>query len=334
MVSRRGRRAQSGFRGKLPAGAMPDGDLLTTTRQPFPHHVAGQLRDIVRQTTMEPTSAQGRHRHNQGAGRRVTVTAGRSVIALSAAYLLSSAAAEPQITLTGAGRSASTGASRNGLVWTKPFDAATPAHRSAPSAKPHTATPPSMPADVPYLPAPPGNSAAIPRHESPLASSRHLARQVRMLRLGVPMSVWAVWGWYPLPTAMLPLRSNFGQAMDLPTSGVYVALFRLRQPRRIRVGSLGIITFNPGVYAYVGSAQRNLPARLARHARRRKPLRWHVDYLSVQADMIGAIAVEGPKTLECRLAAILAKHGAMPVPGFGCTDCRCRSHLFGWGIRG
>ena len=115
---------------------------------------------------------------------------------------------------------------------------------------------------------------------------------------------------------------------DLPTSGVYIALFELPQTRRIRVGRLGIITFAPGVYAYVGSAQRNLPARLSRHARRHKPRRWHIDYLSTQAAMIGAIAIEGHKSLECRLAAMLAKNDATPVPKFGCTDCRCPSHLF------
>jgi len=91
---------------------------------------------------------------------------------------------------------------------------------------------------------------------------------------------------------------------------------------------LGIIAFTPGVYAYVGSAQRNLQARLHRHGLRRKPLRWHIDYLSVHARMIGAIVIEGPKSLECRMAAMLAKHGGTPVPGFGCSDCRCGSHLF------
>ncbi len=84
--------------------------------------------------------------------------------------------------------------------------------------------------------------------------------------------------------------------------GVYIALFYLRQPQRIRVGRLGVVAFEPGVYAYVGSAQRNLKARLDRHARHHKPLRWHIDYLSTQAEMIGALIFAGGKQWECRLA--------------------------------
>ena len=118
------------------------------------------------------------------------------------------------------------------------------------------------------------------------------------------------------------------EASSIPAGGVYIALFHLVHAQRIRVGQLGTITFPAGRYAYVGTAQRNLMARLSRHGRRRKPLKWHIDYLSVRAKMIGAIVIEGSKSLECKLAAMLAKHGAEPVAGFGCTDCRCRSHLF------
>ena len=117
-------------------------------------------------------------------------------------------------------------------------------------------------------------------------------------------------------------------ASAIPAGGVYIALFHLAQARRIRAGQLGVIAFPAGQYACVGTAQRNLLARLSRHGRRRKPLTWHIDYLSVRAEMIGAIVVEGPKLLECRLATALVHDGAEPILGFGCTDCRCRSHLF------
>ncbi|MFI5381284.1 MAG: DUF123 domain-containing protein [Tepidisphaerales bacterium] len=117
-------------------------------------------------------------------------------------------------------------------------------------------------------------------------------------------------------------------ASSFPAGGVYIALFRLDRVRRIRVGRLGIIAFPAGRYAYVGTSQRNLLARLSRHGRRRKPLRWHIDHLSVRAEMIGALVVEGPRSLECRLATALARSGAEPILGFGCTDCRCPSHLF------
>ena len=118
------------------------------------------------------------------------------------------------------------------------------------------------------------------------------------------------------------------ESPSIPAGGVYIALFHLNRPRRIRVGQLGTIAFPAGRYAYVGTAQRNLLARLSRHGRRRRPLKWHIDYLSVRAEMLGAIVVEGPKLLECRLAAALVRSGAVPIQGFGCTVCGCGSHLF------
>ena len=65
-----------------------------------------------------------------------------------------------------------------------------------------------------------------------------------------------------------------------------------------------------------------------RHGRRRKPLRWQIDYLSTRAPLVGALVLRGPKSWECRLAAILAKHYLRPIARFGASDCRCGGHLF------
>ena len=111
-------------------------------------------------------------------------------------------------------------------------------------------------------------------------------------------------------------------------SGVYIAVFRLLRRRRIQVGRLGQFLFEPGFYFYVGSAQRNLSSRLARHARRRKPLHWHIDYLSCRATMIGAMTMSGPRTRECELAQELATRLELVVLRFGASDCRCPGHLF------
>ena len=117
-------------------------------------------------------------------------------------------------------------------------------------------------------------------------------------------------------------------------SGIYLAIFHLPRPQVITVGRLVRFTFQSGYYLYVGSAQRNLEARLARHARRHKTLRWQIDYLSVKAKFVGALMIGGPKSLECKLAALLAKHYPRAVPGFGASDCHCGGHLFfeggGW----
>jgi len=112
--------------------------------------------------------------------------------------------------------------------------------------------------------------------------------------------------------------------------GVYAAVFVLAAPRWIRVGRLGRFDFPAGRYVYVGSAQRHLAARLARHGRRRKALRWHVDYLSRWARLESAWAWPRPKADECRLAwAIANLPGVSHGPtGFGVSDCRCRTHLY------
>jgi sugar fermentation stimulation protein A len=98
--------------------------------------------------------------------------------------------------------------------------------------------------------------------------------------------------------------------------------------RIIRVGRLGRFHFRPGVYFYVGSAQRNLSARLERHSRKKKPLHWYIDYLSVKTEMLGAITVPGHRELECKLAKDLGRMFELAVPGFGASDCRCGGHLF------
>ena len=109
--------------------------------------------------------------------------------------------------------------------------------------------------------------------------------------------------------------------------GIYIAVFHLPGPKLIRVGSLGRLELLAGIYWYVGSAQRNLSSRIDRHARKSKPLRWHIDYLSVHADMIGAIVMKGDKDRKCIIATELAKL-LTQIPGFGASDCRCSSHLF------
>ena len=109
---------------------------------------------------------------------------------------------------------------------------------------------------------------------------------------------------------------------------MYIAFFRLGGMRYISVGGLGRVRFREGVYFYVGSAQRNLSARIERHRRKDKPLRWHVDYLSVRAEMLGAIMIAGPRERECELARELAGIYELAVPGFGASDCTCGGHLF------
>jgi sugar fermentation stimulation protein A len=98
--------------------------------------------------------------------------------------------------------------------------------------------------------------------------------------------------------------------------------------RTIKIGRLGKFYFRRGIYFYVGSAQRNLPARLERHGRKKKPLHWHIDYISARAEMLGAIMIPGRRKRECEIAGELAKLFELVVPRFGASDCRCAGHLF------
>jgi sugar fermentation stimulation protein A len=110
-------------------------------------------------------------------------------------------------------------------------------------------------------------------------------------------------------------------------AGVYIAVLYVAKSRTIRVGQLGLLRFRQGFYFYVGSAQRNMSARLERHSRKKKALRWHIDYLSARAEMLGAITIAGPRELECQLAKKLGGMFELAVPGFGASDCRCKGHL-------
>lgn len=116
----------------------------------------------------------------------------------------------------------------------------------------------------------------------------------------------------------------------IPSSpGAYVLLIEIHKATTIKVGRrLGPIEFQPGCYAYVGSALNGLNARLNRHLRRQKKLHWHVDYLLEKAQLCELIWAQTSERLECRIANILQQRGFTSIPRFGSSDCRCPSHLF------
>jgi len=110
--------------------------------------------------------------------------------------------------------------------------------------------------------------------------------------------------------------------------GAYLVLCRLAQAQQIEIGALGRLDFAAGYYLYVGSAKKNLRHRLARHQKRQKPLRWHLDYLTQHTRPVAALAVRVQVDLECALAQDFGALAQQTVPGFGCSDCACPSHLF------
>ncbi len=111
--------------------------------------------------------------------------------------------------------------------------------------------------------------------------------------------------------------------------GVYCLVLRLGRTLRVKPGRLGEARLEPGFLLYVGRARRNLFARLARHVRRDKPRRWHVDYLFPAVRPMGAFVSFGLGPRECELASRLERQPGIRkiVKGFGASDCRCSGHL-------
>ncbi len=121
--------------------------------------------------------------------------------------------------------------------------------------------------------------------------------------------------------------------MDEPVSsgaGAYVLLIELGAPLALEVANLPRAVLPAGRYAYCGSAYGpgGLKARISRHLRADKAVRWHVDRLTAAGRVVDVQAVPGAR--ECDLLArVLDMPGAaVPVPGFGSSDCRaCPAHL-------
>ena len=111
--------------------------------------------------------------------------------------------------------------------------------------------------------------------------------------------------------------------------GTYCLIIHLRKDTAIEVGKRGSINFSKGYYVYVGSALNSLESRLKRHMSHNKKLFWHVDYLleSSNAGIDEIVFVVDENKWECTLASEISKKG-VEVGDFGCSDCKCSSHLF------
>ncbi len=112
--------------------------------------------------------------------------------------------------------------------------------------------------------------------------------------------------------------------------GVYVLAISVIRNLDVKVCARREFSLEAGFYSYVGSAQNHLEKRLMRHFRKAgKRQFWHIDHLLAMdgVSVMEAFYKEGEKAEECRTAQSLSALG-FPVDGFGCSDCKCRSHLF------
>lgn len=120
------------------------------------------------------------------------------------------------------------------------------------------------------------------------------------------------------------------KSQDRMTKGAYFLGIELEAPIRLTPAVLGGPEMEPGLYLYCGSAYGpgGLDARINRHLKRRKKLRWHVDRLTTRGRVrfVGRV----PEGRECALVSQFSalSKSSFPVPGFGSSDCKvCPSHL-------
>lgn len=126
--------------------------------------------------------------------------------------------------------------------------------------------------------------------------------------------------------AALPGAVAFDPALRV--AGAYAVVIGLERPVAFARG--GLAGELQGWLVYAGSANGpgGIGARVARHLRRGKAVRWHVDTLTEAADWLGAVALPGGN--ECAVVAALLESGsfATALAGFGSSDCRvCSGHL-------
>ena len=117
--------------------------------------------------------------------------------------------------------------------------------------------------------------------------------------------------------------------------GTYTVILSWGGRPVVRIGKLGRFRLLEGCYLYTGSAlgvgALSLQGRIARHKRRSKTLRWHVDYLTSNKNcrFAGAFYVVSNRRLECKINRLISLrlHAVPTVPKFGSSDCNCPSHL-------
>ncbi|MBY9014899.1 MAG: GIY-YIG nuclease family protein [Candidatus Lokiarchaeota archaeon] len=118
--------------------------------------------------------------------------------------------------------------------------------------------------------------------------------------------------------------------------GSYILFIFLPNETRIRIGSLGLLTFPKGYYLYVGSAMgsnssTSLENRVKRHISEShdKKLFWHIDYfLASDKSILNKLyLIPSLIRLECVLAGEILLVCDNYIKSFGSSDCFCSSHL-------
>ncbi len=117
---------------------------------------------------------------------------------------------------------------------------------------------------------------------------------------------------------------------NIPDKGNYCIIIEVLKDSRIKIGAKGFMNFNKGYYVYVGSALGSLSTRIKRHLSDDKKKHWHIDYLLLNKNtkIKQVIYTYCTKKIECDVSHNIDESSVDYIKLFGCTDCKCMSHLY------
>jgi len=116
-----------------------------------------------------------------------------------------------------------------------------------------------------------------------------------------------------------------------PEPGTYALILQSDSTTRVQIGRWGQLDLLPGYYIYIGSAfgPGGVRARVMRHLLTDKPKHWHIDYLQEFVIPVAAWISYETEKLEHQWARVFYNIPELtPIQSFGCSDCKCYSHLF------
>lgn len=120
--------------------------------------------------------------------------------------------------------------------------------------------------------------------------------------------------------------------------GAYLLYISVINTITIPIGKLGEVLFPQGEYIYVGSAFNQktpsnfLENRVIRHLKppEYKKMHWHIDYLLANPNVriSNVVLIPSSQHDECDVAQEIKQNAQKEILHFGCSDCKCSSHLF------
>jgi Uri superfamily endonuclease len=111
--------------------------------------------------------------------------------------------------------------------------------------------------------------------------------------------------------------------------GTYIILLKLKNELSFEIRKKKYI-LNPGIYAYVGSAMKNLHQRVGRHIDYKSgkyKKHWHIDNLLDKGDVLFSFIIPDGIYREEEISKKLSEKFQY-IDGFGASDLKVKSNLF------